>query len=116
MKNNVNFKVTDLTNFLPITRQTNMDMEDRHVTGVYCGDLLSLVMSKAKKGDIWITIQSHINVVAVASLVDISAIIIVEGSEIELGVIEKAQEEGIAIFTTSSSAYEIASLCVRQGL
>lgn len=106
----------DLLDLLPVKMETGGQTEDNPIKGVYCGDLLSWVMSKAEEGNVWITIQSHINVIAVASLVGISAVIIVEGSQVSQEVIEKAQEEDIAIFTTPRPAYEIASLCAEKGI
>ncbi len=116
MNNDKQVQVKDLLELLPVTLQTSTATGENFVKGVYCGDLLSWVMSKAKAGNVWITIQSHINVIAVASLVGISAVVIVEGSEVELGVLEKAEEEEIAIFTTDRPAYEIASLCAQKGI
>lgn len=114
MENKVQIK--DLTKLLEVELRTGNDTGDDFVEGVYCGDLLSWVMSKAKPGNVWITIQSHINVIAVASLIGIPAVIIVEGSEVDNDVIQKANEEEIAIFTSSKPAYEIASLCAAKGI
>lgn len=81
---------------------------DINVEGVYIGDLLSIVMSKAKQNYVWITIQTHINTIAVAELLDLSCIIVVEGMEVEKETIEKAKELNIPIFKTNESAYEVA--------
>lgn len=104
----------ELMDILPIQLETSSDQLNQKITGVYCGDLLSLVMANAKDGNIWITIQNHINVVAVASLVGIAAIIVVEGIPVEQQVIDKAEEEDIVIFTTKNSAYDIASKCAKK--
>lgn len=109
-------KAKRLLELLPVKLETHIETGENIINGVYCGDLLSWVMSKAKAGNVWITIQSHINVIAVASLIGITAIIIVEGSEVGEEVIKKAQEEEIAIFTTDKPAYEIASLCAGEGI
>ena len=106
--------VKDLIDILPMQLETRQDTLSKPVTGIYCGDLLSLVMANAQEGNAWITIQSHINVVAVASLVGLAAIIVVEGNTVDLEVIEKADQEGIAIFTTKNSAYDIASMCAQN--
>ena len=104
-------KVKMLLETLPVRLETKQEKLDQPITGVYCGDLLSWVMSHAKEGNIWLTIQGHINIIAVASLIGIPAIIVVEGSVVDEEVISKANEEGIAILTTKKTAYEIASLC-----
>jgi len=78
------------------------------VEGVYIGDLLSIAMAKAKANFVWITIQTHLNVVAVAELLDLACIIIVENMEMEEGTVEKARELNIPIFKTRDSAYTVA--------
>lgn len=106
--------VNNLLKILPVQLETSNDQLDQRITGIYCGDLLSLVMANAQEGNVWITIQNHINVVAVASLVGIVAIIIVEGITVNQEVIDKAEQEGIVIFTTKHSAYDIASICAQN--
>lgn len=81
---------------------------DIPIENVYIGDLLSVVMAKAKEQSIWITIQTHLNVMAVAELLDIACIIVVEGMEIEEQTIKKSNELRIPILKTKTSAYEIA--------
>lgn len=78
---------------------------DIEVEGGYAGDLLSWVMGRAGAGNIWVTIMSNINIVAVASLVGISGIIVAEGAEIPQDVIYKATEQGINIFKTNESSF-----------
>lgn len=80
---------------------------DLEIEGVYIGDLLSVAMSKAKKNYVWITIQTHINIVAVAELLELACIIVVENMEIADDTIEKAEELNIPIFKTRESAYRI---------
>lgn len=89
---------------------------DINIEGVYIGDLLSIVMAKAKQNYVWITIQTHINIIAVAELLELSCIIVVEGMEIEQETIEKAKELDIPIYKTSESAYEIASKLHKLGI
>jgi hypothetical protein len=90
--------------------------KDINIEGVYIGDLLSVVMSKAKCDYVWITIQTHINVMAVAELLDISCIIIVENMEVENDTLEKARELDIPIFKTSESAFQIACKLNKMGI
>jgi len=79
------------------------------INGVYICDLLSLVMGKAQEKNIWITIQTHVNIVAVATLVDLGAIIIAEGMEIDEDTIAKANEVNMPILRANISAYELAT-------
>lgn len=82
--------------------------ENREVNGVYIGDLLSWVMSSANADNAWITIMSNINVVAVASLVDVACVILAEGVTPDEGVIAQANAKGINILSTDKSSYETA--------
>lgn len=90
--------------------------KDIHVEGVYIGDLLSIVMSKAKENYVWITIQTHINTVAVAELLDLSCIIIVEDMEVEKETVNKAKELDIPVLKTGKSAYEVACMLHDLGI
>ena len=82
---------------------------DRKVEGAYIGDLLSWVMGRAQSGNAWITIMSNINIVAVASLADVSCVILAEGVTVEPDVRKTAEQTGINLLTTERTAYEIAS-------
>lgn len=93
------------------SKNTNIDID-----GVYIGDLLSIVMSKAKQNFVWITIQTHINIVAVAELLELSCIIVVENMEVEQETVDKAKELDIPILITSKSAYEVACMLHDLGI
>lgn len=100
-------------NITNLVKELNLDVEtkvnnDVTFDNVYIGDLLSVVMSNAKENSIWITIQTHLNIVAVADLIDISAILVVEDMDVDEDTVEKANELGIPILTTDKSAYEVA--------
>jgi len=79
---------------------------EKEVNGVYAGDLLSWVMSHAQKGNAWITVHTHLNIVAVALLTEISCIIIPEGIKVDEATLDKARQEGIAILGTAMNTYE----------
>lgn len=89
---------------------------DKEVDGVYIGDLLSLVMAKAQHDNIWITIQTHINVVAVATLVEMSAIIVAEGMDIDQDTLDKANSVNVPILKSELSAYELACKLNKIGI
>ena len=89
---------------------------EREVSGCYIGDLLSLAMSKVHKNNVWITIQSNINIIAVASLTEAGCIVINEGFEPDDGVLQRAQTEGITVLKSSLSAYEIAKIFAGVGI
>lgn len=98
---------------LQVVNELNKEME---IEGVYIGDLLSIVMAKAKQNYAWITIQTHINIVAVADLLDLACIIIVESMEIEDEAMEKAREHNIPVFKTNKSAYNVACDLCNMGI
>lgn len=81
---------------------------DRLVSGAYVGDLLSWVMGRAAQDNAWITIMSNINVVAVASLADVSCIILAENVTAEPEVLETAKLKNINILSTHLTAFEAA--------
>ena len=78
------------------------------VDGCYIGDLLSWVMGRAEEGNVWITIMTNINVVAVASLSGVSAITVAEGLEIPDDVISAANSQNVNILRSKLSSFETA--------
>lgn len=86
---------------------------DRTVRGCYAGDLLSWVMGKARSGNVWVTIMSNMNVPAVASLADVSCVIIAENARPEDVVIATAEARGVNILLMPDSVYNI---CLKLGV
>ena len=84
--------------------------EDRTITGCYIGDLLSWVMGRAGADQVWLTVMSNVNVAAVASMTDVSCVVLCENANADTDLIERAQKLGLPIFKTEKSAYEIAIL------
>ena len=82
---------------------------ERAINGVYIGDLLSWVMGRAESGNVWITIMSNINIVAVATLADVACIVLAEGVTLDNNVRTTAEQKGVSIYTTEMTAYEIAA-------
>jgi len=80
----------------------------REVSGGYVGDLLSDVMANSRKDDVWITCQSHQNIVAVSVLKEHAGIILVLGKEPDKDTLEKASREGIPLLVTKLSGFEAA--------
>ncbi|MBO8160994.1 MAG: iron-sulfur binding hydrogenase [Thermosipho sp. (in: Bacteria)] len=79
--------------------------EDCEILHAYTGDLLSLVMKNAKSDSIWITVQSHVNIIAVASMVGVKAIVLCEGLQFSDETVEKAKEEGITLLRSPDNAF-----------
>jgi len=82
----------------------------------YVGDLLSIVMRSAKPESIWFTVQSHVNIVAVAALTGVRAIVLCEGLEFNEETIEKAREENINLYITEESSYIAAGRVYELGI
>src|SRR5512143_1449515 len=85
-------------------------------TSGYTSDLLSCVMAGAKHGSIWVTLQAHINIVAVAALLEMSAVIITEGAQPDQATLDKAQQEGIVLLSTDKFTYEVVGRLWELGL
>ena len=81
---------------------------EREINGVYIGDLLSWVMGKAQYDNVWITIMSNINVIAVASLSDVSCVLLAEDVTLDDDLLSTAKQKGINILSTPMSAYDAA--------
>lgn len=81
---------------------------DRVVSGGYCGDLLSWVMGRASADSAWITIMSNVNVAAVAALADVACVILAEGEEPDVSLLEAAEGQGINLLLTELNCFEAA--------
>ena len=86
--------------------KTAEDHLDAEVTGGHSGDLLSAVMANAEEGHVWVTWHVHPNIVAVALLVKVAAIILVAGRRPEEETARKAEQEGIPILVSNLPAFE----------
>ncbi|NQT24885.1 serine kinase [candidate division KSB1 bacterium] len=89
---------------------------DREVTGGYASDLMSDVIANSKEGDLWVTLQIHQNIVAVAQLKELSGIIIVNNRNIEVETLKKAKEVGLPIMVTELPAFEIIGKLYELGV
>jgi hypothetical protein len=83
------------------------DFASLETLGGYSSDLLSCVMAGAKKGFIWTTLQAHLNIVAVAALTEVVAVIITENARPDSASIAKANQQGVILLSTSQPTYEV---------
>jgi len=88
-----------------LTGQENLDVE---VSGGYTSDLLSDVIANCKEGNLWITLQTHQNIIAVAKLKDLAGIIIVNNREPDEETLAKAKEENVPLLCSEGMAFEIS--------
>lgn len=100
-------KLEDLAKALSLDVKAGKSQLEREVIGGYAGDLLSDVLANSKKGNIWITLHTHVNIVAVASVKELSGIITVNGRIPEEETLRKAEKERIPVMVTSLSAYSV---------
>jgi hypothetical protein len=84
------------------------DFEDADLSGAYTGDLLSDVMANAKEGGALITIQAHKNTVAVATLVNVTVIIICNSRPLPEDMLAAAKDEGIAVLLSKENQYTVS--------
>ena len=89
-------KLSELIQNLNLSVRSAKENLEREVTGGYASDLLSDVLAHSREGDLWITLQTHQNIAAVASMKDLAGIILVNGREPEQETIEKAEAEILA--------------------
>ncbi len=79
---------------------------DREVTGCYVSDLLSDVLAGSEKGQFWVTQHTHPNVVAVAAVKGLSAVLVVGGKAVAEDTAGRAAVEDVNIITTGLTAFE----------
>ena len=102
------FKVNEIIEALKLEVLSGEKGLDREVTGGYVCDLLSDVMGNSKEGQIWITLQTHKNVMAIASLRDLAAVIFINGLKPDADTKAQSEHESIPILGTKATAFETA--------
>jgi predicted transcriptional regulator len=101
-------KLDKIVKELSLEVKTGEDNLHNEITGVYVSDLLSDVMANSKEGNLWITLQTHLNIVAVAGMKALTGIIIVGNRQPQDEVLQKAESEKITIMTTPLRTFEVA--------
>jgi predicted transcriptional regulator len=109
-------KLSELANRLSLSVKTANQRLDTEVSGGYAADLLSCVMANARKGNIWVTLQSHLNIVAVATLLELAGIIVTEDASLDAATLQKANEEGVPILTTPHTTFTIVGQLAQLGI
>jgi serine kinase of HPr protein (carbohydrate metabolism regulator) len=100
-------KLKEIVEKLQLTVLAGQDKLDTEVTGGYTSDLLSDVMANSKGGNLWITLQTHQNIIAVAKLKDLTGIIIVNSRKPDEETLQKAKEENVPLLCTGEIAFRI---------
>jgi serine kinase of HPr protein (carbohydrate metabolism regulator) len=107
-------KLQEVIDKLALKVLTNV--EDKDVTGVFISDMLSDVMSSAQGGNLWITVQSHKNIVSAANLIDISAVIVTHNKQVPEDTVELANRYHVIILSSPLTTFELASKLVEAGV
>jgi len=107
-------EIIDQLNLMVLTDTKNF--KDIQPSSGYASDLLSCVMAGAQHAGIWVTLQAHINIVAVAALLELSAVIITENAQPDLATIAKAIQEGVILLSSNKSSFHITGKLWEMGL
>jgi len=99
-------KVRELVEKLNLKVLSGESGLDRDIDGCYVSDLLSDVMGNAEMGNVWVTLQTHKNVMAIASLKELACVILVKGLTPGEDTVEQSNEEGIPFLSTDMQTYE----------
>ncbi len=105
--------VKEMAQTLGLTIFTGEEGLEKEIKGGYTSDLLSDVMGYADAGHVWITLQTHKNVMAVASLKELAAVILVKGFAPDEDTAELARQEQISILGTTEQAFELSGRLYR---
>ncbi|MFO7819626.1 MAG: serine kinase [Halanaerobacter sp.] len=108
-------KIKDVALELELETVVEGDLEVE-VSGGHVGDLLSNVMGRAQAGDLWITIQGHQNVAAIALLTEVAGVVVAEGMAIDEDTIAKAEEKDINLYQSQLSSYQLAGKLYQLGI
>jgi predicted transcriptional regulator len=108
--------VLDIVKSFELKIRGGKDQLDEEITGGYASDLLSDVIAHSRKGNIWITIQTQPNIVAVATMKELAGIILAGGREPDADTIQKAEEEGIPILISPRFTFELVGKLYQKGI
>lgn len=108
--------IRDIVKTLDLQVISGENLLEREVTGGYAGDLLSDVLANSEKGNIWITLQIHQNIIAVASSKELSGIIIVNGRKPEKETLARAEEEEMPVMISNLLTYEVSGKLYEIGI
>ena len=109
-------KLTDIVEQLGLKVLSGVDLLDREVAGGYVSDILSDVLAHGESGDIWVTIQIHLNIIPIASMKDLAGIIIANGRQPDEETLQKANAENVPVLGTDLNAFQIVGKLYQLGI
>ena len=101
-------KISDIVSILGIEVISGQQGLSNEIKGCYVSDLLSDVMGNAREGEVWITLQTHQNIIAVASLKDLAGIILVKGLVPEEDTADRSNASGVPVLSTGLDTFSVA--------
>ena len=109
-------RLSELVQALNLQVRSAPERLDAEVKGGYASDLMSDVIANAREGSVWVTLQTHVNIVAVAAMKELAGIILVNGREPQGETMEKGKEKKIPILVSSLPAFELIGRLHALGL
>jgi len=109
-------RLDEIKNRLNLTLLSGNNPLNSNVSRGYVSDLMSDVIAHGKEGDIWITYQTHLNVIAIALMKNMAAVILIQDRVLIPAAAEKAEQEGLPVLSSSKSAFEIAGELYQLGI
>ena len=108
--------LAEIVDKLQLTIKTGAGFLDKEIKRGYASDLMSDVMANANEGDLWVTLQIHQNIVAVAVMKSLGGIILINGREPEEDTVQKAEAEGLPILVSDMPAFELVGRLFTLGI
>jgi predicted transcriptional regulator len=102
-------KVNEIVDKFDLKVLTAADRLDVEVSGGYTSDLLSDVMANSRPGNIWITLQTHQNIVAVAKLKSLAAVVLVNNRMPDQETLKSAEDEKVPLLSSGDPAFKISA-------
>jgi predicted transcriptional regulator len=109
-------KLTEIVKEIQLTVKTGAGSLEKEITRGYASDLMSDVMANANEDDLWVTLQIHQNIVAVAVMKSLGGIILINGREPEEDTVRKAEAEGLPILVSDMPAFELVGRLFALGI
>ncbi|MBN2004119.1 MAG: serine kinase [Anaerolineae bacterium] len=106
-------EIVEKLGFKVLVGEEQLDQEAR---GGYVADLLSCVMAGAKAQSVWVTLQTHANIVAVAALNELACIVIAENAVVPQATLDKAEEQDVVILSSPEPVYETVGRLIALGV
>lgn len=109
-------KLDEIVSQLQLEVKSGQSKLDRDITRGYASDLMSDVIAHAEKNDLWVTLQTHLNIVAVATMKELAGIVLINGRQPEPETVKRAQQEELPILVSGLPAFELVGRLYGLGI